>query len=113
MTGGVVVILGEIGANFGAGMTGGMAYVFDPEGRADALMNHDSIVTCPVTVAHWEDQLKSLIERHLAETGSRRADEILRGWEAALPRFMQVCPKEMLVHLPHPLTIERQAIPAE
>ncbi|MCC5975833.1 MAG: glutamate synthase large subunit, partial [Rubellimicrobium sp.] len=113
MTGGVAVILGEIGANFGAGMTGGMAYVFDPEGRADALMNHDSIVTCPVTVAHWEDQLKSLIERHLAETGSRRADEILRGWEAALPRFMQVCPKEMLVHLPHPLTIERQAIPAE
>ncbi len=113
MTGGVAVILGEIGANFGAGMTGGMAYVFDPEGRAEALMNHDSIVTCPVTVAHWEEQLKGLIERHLAETGSRKADEILRGWEAALPRFVQICPKEMLVHLPHPLTVEQQAMPAE
>ena len=73
----VAVILGEIGANFGAGMTGGMAYVYDPDGTAAALMNMETLVTCPVTVAHWEDQLKGLITQHEAETGSRRAADIL------------------------------------
>ena len=113
MTGGVAVILGNIGANFGAGMTGGMAYLHDPEGRAGDLMNMETLVTCPVTVAHWEAQLKELIERHLAETGSRRAADILQHWELEKQNFLQVCPKEMLVHLPHPLGIEETAIPAE
>jgi glutamate synthase (NADPH) large chain len=57
MTGGVAVILGAIGANFGAGMTGGMAYLYDPEGRQQ-LINMETLVTCPVTVEHWEAQLK-------------------------------------------------------
>jgi glutamate synthase (NADPH) large chain len=48
MTGGVAVILGRIGANFGAGMTGGMAYVYDPKGVAEDFMNLESIVTCAV-----------------------------------------------------------------
>jgi glutamate synthase (NADPH/NADH) large chain len=113
MTGGVAVILGSIGANFGAGMTGGMAYLYDPQGRAHGLMNHESIVTCPVTVAHWEDQLKTLIERHVTETGSRKGAEILAEWDDALPHFVQVCPREMLVHLKHPLAIEAKAVPAE
>jgi glutamate synthase (NADPH/NADH) large chain len=113
MTGGVAVILGEIGANFGAGMTGGMAYLYDPEGLAPALMNMETLVTCPVTVQHWEDQLKGLIERHAAETGSVKATEILTHWEAEKAHFLQVCPKEMLIHLPHPLSIEEAAIPAE
>ncbi|MEO1364757.1 MAG: glutamate synthase-related protein, partial [Pseudomonadota bacterium] len=56
MTGGVAVILGEIGANFGAGMTGGMAYLYDPEGDAERLMNMETLVTCPVTVPHWQSQ---------------------------------------------------------
>jgi glutamate synthase (NADPH/NADH) large chain len=113
MTGGVAVILGSIGANFGAGMTGGMAYVFDPEGRAQALMNHETIVTCPVTVDAWEEQLKALIERHVAETGSRKGAAILAEWDVAKGQFLQVCPKEMLVHLKHPLTMEARAVPAE
>ena len=114
MTGGVAVILGRIGANFGAGMTGGMAYIHDPEGTAQAMMNMDSIVTCPVTVPHWEAELRGLIERHLAETGSARARRILQDWEAERHRFLQVCPKEMLARLPHPLTLGApEAIPAE
>ncbi|PRX37543.1 glutamate synthase (NADPH/NADH) large chain [Meinhardsimonia xiamenensis] len=113
MTGGVAVILGRIGANFAAGMTGGMAYVYDPEGKATALMNPDSIVTCPVTVEHWEHQLKSLIERHAAETGSAKATRILADWESELRHFVQVCPKEMLDKIPAPLGIESEAIPAE
>ena len=113
MTGGVAVILGEIGANFGAGMTGGMAYLYDPTGTALELINLETLVTCAVTVDHWEDQLKGLIERHLAETGSRRAAEILQHWDVEKANFIQVCPKEMLVHLKHPLAIEEAAIPAE
>ena len=113
MTGGVAVILGSIGANFGAGMTGGMAYLYDPDGEAADLMNMETLVTCPVTVAHWEDQLKGLIERHVAETRSRKAADILQHWESEKANFIQVCPKEMLNKIPHPLSEEAGAIPAE
>ncbi|WP_339768698.1 glutamate synthase large subunit [uncultured Pseudosulfitobacter sp.] len=113
MTGGVAVILGSIGANFGAGMTGGMAYLYDPEGKASAMMNRETLVTCPVTVDHWHDQLETLLERHLEETGSQKAADILQHWDIEQKHFMQVCPKEMLVHLPAPLSIEEKAIPAE
>ncbi|MFP3385634.1 glutamate synthase large subunit [Tritonibacter scottomollicae] len=113
MTGGVAVILGTIGANFGAGMTGGMAYLYDPEGTAEHLMNMESLVTCPLTVDHWEAELKALVERHLAETGSRKAAEILQHWDSEKQHFLQVCPKEMLNKLPHPIATESSAIPAE
>tara|TARA_R110002049_G_scaffold117332_2_gene270555 strand:+ start:140956 stop:145488 length:4533 start_codon:yes stop_codon:yes gene_type:complete len=113
MTGGVAVILGEIGANFAAGMTGGMAYLYDPEGRAPVLMNAETIVTCAVTVDHWLNQLKTLLEQHLQETGSRKAGDILQHWDSEKHNFLQVCPKEMLVHLPAPLALEETAIPAE
>ncbi|WP_170391419.1 glutamate synthase large subunit [Ruegeria arenilitoris] len=113
MTGGVAVILGDIGANFGAGMTGGMAYLYDPEGKAQLLMNMETLVTCPVTVEHWEMQLKSLIERHAAETGSRKAADILQHWEVEKANFLQICPKEMLNKLAYPLSHEAAAVPAE
>ncbi|MFW8633816.1 glutamate synthase large subunit [Cribrihabitans pelagius] len=113
MTGGVAVILGSIGANFGAGMTGGMAYLYDPEGKSETLLNRESLVTCPVAAAHWEAQLKGLIERHLQETGSRKAAEILQHWEAERQNFVQVCPKEMLDKLEHPVALEDTAVPAE
>ncbi|MGA9433026.1 MAG: glutamate synthase large subunit [Roseobacter sp.] len=113
MTGGVAVIVGEIGANFGAGMTGGMAYLYDPEGKSPPLMNMETLVTCPVTVGHWVDQLEELLRMHLTETGSRRVADILQHWDMERHNFVQVCPKEMLVHLPAPLSLEKGAIPAE
>jgi glutamate synthase (NADPH/NADH) large chain len=113
MTGGVAVILGSIGANFGAGMTGGMAYLYDPESLHEDLLNMESLVTCPVTVAHWEDQLKGLIERHHTETGSQKASEILRNWDDEKANFVQVCPKEMLNKIAHPISLEAKAVPAE
>ncbi|MDD7971590.1 glutamate synthase large subunit [Roseinatronobacter alkalisoli] len=113
MTGGVAVILGSIGANFGAGMTGGMAYLYDPDGMATDLINMESLVTCPVTVDHWEDQLKGLIEMHAKETESQRALEILRNWDSERANFLQVCPREMLIHLTQPLSYEADAVPAE
>jgi glutamate synthase (NADPH/NADH) large chain/glutamate synthase (ferredoxin) len=113
MTGGVAVILGRIGANFGAGMTGGMAYLYDPEARAEDFINLETLVTCAVGHPHWEAQLRGLLERHAAETGSVKARRILNDWAAERANFLQVCPKEMLVHLPQPLSDERQAVPAE
>ncbi len=113
MTGGVAVILGEIGANFAAGMTGGMAYLYDPTGKSQTLMNMETVVTCPVTVPHWLSELEELVERHAAETGSRKAIDLLQHWDTELVHFLQICPKEMLVHLPQPLQLEETAVPAE
>ncbi|WP_424941477.1 glutamate synthase large subunit [Aliiroseovarius sp. S253] len=113
MTGGIAVILGSIGSNFGAGMTGGMAYLYDPDGEAQDHMNMESLVTCPVTVDHWEAELKGLIERHAEETRSQKATEILRHWDSEKANFLQICPKEMLNKLPAPLSLEADAIPAE
>jgi len=113
MTGGIAVILGSIGSNFGAGMTGGMAYLYDPEGLATLLINPESLVICAVSSDHYEAQLKGLIERHAAETYSRKAQDILQHWDSEKGNFLQVCPKEMLDKLAHPLGVEPTAIPAE
>ncbi|MFV0358532.1 glutamate synthase large subunit [Tropicimonas sp.] len=113
MTGGVAVILGRIGANFGAGMTGGMAYLYDPAGTSAVLINRETLVINPVGHPHWEAELKELIGRHARETGSVKAADILQHWEVELPNFLQICPKEMLAHIPQPLTLDNGAIPAE
>ncbi|TQS70301.1 glutamate synthase large subunit [Rhodobacteraceae bacterium] len=113
MTGGVAVILGSIGSNFGAGMTGGMAYLYDPDGLAEGLINPETLLTCGLGHPHWEAQLKGLIERHVEETRSAKGYEILQNWEAERLNFLQICPKEMLQSLPHPLSDEPEAVPAE
>ena len=112
MTGGVVAILGGVGANFGAGMTGGMAYLYDPEGAAGNRLNLETLVTCHVSADHWERQLLALIERHAEETRSRKARDLLRNWAAKKGSFLQVCPKEMLNKLEHPLAEDDRAVSA-
>jgi glutamate synthase (NADPH/NADH) large chain len=103
MTGGIAVILGPVGDNFAAGMTGGMAFVYDEAGNFDIRLNPDSVVTQRLASEYWEDRLVSLIEEHAAETGSLFARELLDQWTAALGKFWQICPKEMLPRLRHPL----------
>ena len=103
MTGGVAVLLGTVGANFGAGMTGGMAYLHDPEGSAEMLFNMATLVVVPLSSPHWEEQCRGLIERHAAETQSAKATRILDNWENERNNFLQVCPREMVSRLPHPL----------
>jgi len=113
MTGGVAVILGRIGANFGAGMTGGMAYIHDPAGVAEDFINPESLVVCGLGHPHWEAQLRHLIERHVQETGSRHGTRILADWHNERANFLQVCPREMLTRLLHPLSVEGLRVPAE
>ena len=104
MTGGTAVILGSIGQNFGAGMTGGMAYLYDPDTRAGTQVNPETLILGPLASAHWESVLRELIEEHLHETRSPRARHILHHWDEEKAHFVQICPKEMLAHLPHPLS---------
>ena len=61
MTGGTVAILGSVGANFGAGMTGGIAFIYDPDGTFEKQVNPDSLIWQPVSTEYWEMVLKRLI----------------------------------------------------
>ena len=113
MTGGVTVVLGRVNANFAAGMTGGMAYLHDPDGASMPLINLDTVVCVPVSEGHYMDQLKGLVNRHLEETGSRKAAMIMRHWEDERGNFLHVVPKEMLDKLAVPLEGLCEAVPAE
>ena len=105
MTGGVAVILGSIGSNFGAGMTGGMAYIYDPQKIAKTQINLETLVIADLSVDYWVDQMKVLIEEHVRETGSVKGSNILDNWEIEKMAFLQICPKEMLTHIPFPISL--------
>jgi len=103
MTGGMAVILGAIGDNFAAGMTGGMAFVYDAQQQFDAKVNPETVLHQHIASGYWETQLRTLIEEHARETDSPLAESILASWEYELPKFWQVCPKEMVSRLEQPL----------
>jgi glutamate synthase domain-containing protein 3 len=94
MTGGVVVVLGKTGVNFAAGMSGGLAYVYDESELFDTRCNLDMVDVETV----WQDadvrQLRDMIENHYRYTGSRRAAQILENWESRLPLFVKIMPVE-------------------
>jgi glutamate synthase (NADPH/NADH) large chain len=124
MTGGVVVVLGETGRNFGAGMSGGIAYVYDPNKQFDKLANKamaelEWVKPAGNDTGHAEDherprqraasvddsgmgdplrfdaeRLRILIERHHLYTGSARARELLDDWDRAVTRFVKIVPKD-------------------
>ncbi|MEQ1725049.1 MAG: glutamate synthase large subunit [Sphingopyxis sp.] len=108
MTGGIAAILGSVGLNFGAGMTGGMAFVLDSDERFERRANGDSIVWQRLASDHWEGVLQALIADHAAATDSAWAKEILADWDRHRGRFWQICPKEMLSRLVHPLCDESE-----
>jgi len=104
MTNGVVAILGAVGDNFGAGMTGGMAYVYDPQGDFPRRINPESVVHQRIEVDHWEKVLKDLIAEHATVTGSTFAQQLVNDWKREKGKFWQVVPKEMLDKLDIPVT---------
>lgn len=103
MTGGTVVILGKVGRNFGAGMSGGMAFIYDPKGEIPERINPEMVTHARIESAHWENTLKSAIEAHVDATDSKYARNILFQWEWEKKHFWQICPKEMITRLEHPL----------
>jgi glutamate synthase (NADPH/NADH) large chain len=107
MTGGTVVVIGQTGRNFAAGMSGGVAYVYDP--AADFAARCNTAMVALETVVPAAEQspseprhlgeadetlLRSLLERHVAATGSTRAQDILANWEGSRRRFVKVMPTE-------------------
>ncbi|NNU16861.1 glutamate synthase large subunit [Parvularcula sp. ZS-1/3] len=91
MTGGVAVILGPVGDNFAAGMTGGQAFVLDETDALDDLLNTEHVVAGPLGEA--EETCRDLISRHLQETGSAKAANILQHWDEARHKIKWVRPQ--------------------
>ncbi len=112
MTGGSVVILGPVGLNFAAGMTGGMAFVYDAEDAFAERVNPDSVVYQRLARAHWEGVLKDLVAEHVELTRSRFAQRLLDDWVVEAPKFWQICPREMIDRLDHPLSEDAEAASA-
>ncbi|MEL6763231.1 MAG: glutamate synthase-related protein, partial [Cyanobacteria bacterium J06607_6] len=92
MTGGVVVVLGHVGRNVGAGMTGGLAYFLDEAGNFPTRVNPEIVNVQRVITEAGAQQLKSMIAAHVEHTGSGKAAKILADWETYLPQFWQVVP---------------------
>lgn len=121
MTGGVVVVLGDTGRNFAAGMSGGIAYVYDPEGKFAPLVNMAQVDLVPMTgerdedegtgrpsqrhssvhdfgmgdmLRHDAERLRILVERHKLHTGSAKAAALLDDWDASVKQFVKVMPRD-------------------
>lgn len=121
MTGGVVVVLGKTGRNFAAGMSGGIAYVYDPDGNFESLLNPAQVDLVAISpgpdseegtgrpsqrpsnvndfgmgdmLRHDADRLKILVERHKLHTGSAKASALLDNWDVELGNFKKVMPRD-------------------
>ncbi|MEX2535772.1 MAG: glutamate synthase large subunit [Trueperaceae bacterium] len=92
MTGGVAVVLGPTGRNFAAGMSGGVAYVYDPESRLQSRLNPAMVGIEPIEHNVDEELLRTLVEHQARLTGSSRARGLLEGWQEALASFRRVAP---------------------
>jgi len=107
MTGGTVIILGKVGENFAAGMTGGMAFVYDSNNEFKNYVNPNSVIWQVPETNYWKNYLKNLIKEHFQETKSKIAQKILENFEEENKNFKQVCPKEMLDKLINPLSLTK------
>ena len=105
MTGGIVVVLGKVGRNFGAGMSGGIAYVLDEENNfkklynaemieLEKILNNDESVVSDNLLKHDKERLRNLIENHFRYTNSPKAKNILDNFDNYLPKFIKIMPTE-------------------
>jgi glutamate synthase domain-containing protein 2/glutamate synthase domain-containing protein 3 len=92
MTAGVAAILGPVGRNFGAGMSGGRAYLHDPDGLARRRINSGMVAVTDTLAEDERLELKNLLQRHLDLTGSARAQELLADWSHHVDAFVRVAP---------------------
>jgi glutamate synthase (ferredoxin) len=94
MTGGKAVILGEVGKNFAAGMSGGIAYVLDREHTLYLRMNKDMASLCELSEKYDIAELKSILEDYVRETDSEFGKEILSNFEKYIPDFKKIVPND-------------------
>ena len=108
MTGGLSIILGQVGDNFGAGMTGGMAFIYDIKKNFENFANPSSIIWQNVETDYWKENLKNHLVDFLKETNSQIAKKILDNFDKELLNFKQVCPIEMLDKLDNPISLKTE-----
>jgi len=106
MTGGTAIILGKVGDNFGAGMTGGMAFIYDEEDQFENFANPTSIIWQEIETDFWKSFLKEKLNEFLNETNSVIAKHILNNFDSELKNFKQICPIEMLDKLDNPISLK-------
>jgi glutamate synthase (NADPH/NADH) large chain len=94
MTGGRVVVLGPTGRNFAAGMSGGIAYVYDQDNSFVGRCNLEMVLLERVEESEEIEELFGLISRHNELTGSAIAARVLEQWTDSLPKFVRVIPKD-------------------
>ena len=94
MTGGRVVVLGSVGRNFAAGMSGGIAYIWDKDKNFASLYNPEMVELFPVETEEDQKELRGLIENHLTYTNSSVAQNVLENWDEILPQFIKVYPTD-------------------
>ena len=106
MTGGTAVILGDVGDNFAAGMTGGMAFIYDKSKEFEKKVNPESVVWQNIETDYWKELFKKLVLEHFKETNSELSKKIIiENFDEEVKNFIQVCPKEMLDKLENPITL--------
>ncbi len=106
MTGGTAIILGAVGDNFGAGMTGGMAFIYDEKNEFEKFVNPTSIIWQKLETDYWKKFLQENIVVFQNETGSQKAKKILENFDLQLKNFKQICPIEMLDKLENPISLK-------
>ncbi len=113
MTGGRVVILGPTGRNFAAGMSGGIAYVYDPDGDFPIRCNLEMVDLEPLEEPEDLDLVRGLMERHREYTGSTVAERLLRQWPQVASKFVKVMPKDYKRALQEQLEAAKEAVLAD
>jgi glutamate synthase (ferredoxin) len=99
MTGGVIVVLGSTGRNFAAGMTGGMAFVYDPEGTIENRVNHELVDVDRLTNPGMVRLVQRLLKRHYELTNSHAARHVLRNWGDESLNFWRILPKDRVAEI--------------
>ena len=94
MTGGIAVILGKFGRNFGAGMSGGIAYILDEKNEIDSNFGGSKLNVLNIDNQEDESTLKALVKQHFEETSSKIAEELLGNWKDAVKHFKKIYPEE-------------------
>jgi glutamate synthase domain-containing protein 2/glutamate synthase domain-containing protein 1/glutamate synthase domain-containing protein 3 len=111
MTGGRVVVLGRTGRNFAAGMSGGIAYVYDVDRRFEGRCNLELVELEPLT-EHDAQEVKTLIAEHVARTGSLVGRNVLAAWDRTIDRFVKVMPRDYKRVLAERAAAEAEAVEA-
>ena len=103
MTGGSATIIGNVGDNFGAGMTGGYAFIYSKQKNLFNLINKESISLYQIIETEWQNVLLDNLKNFHKETGSKKAEFIIQNFKTEVLNFIHVVPDEVVNKLKYPI----------